>query len=422
MILDFEKWLHSQDFSPEATNQFKEAVTCYKASAYRASLLMSYLGFQIVLKDRVLESSKPDNLHEKAWEAIKKRLRKEEAWDEEVNECIKKNDVKKRVFVISEDLRNQATYWKYRRNDCAHSKPNKIDSSHVESFWLFLRSNLAKFVVGGSMESLLLKLDKHLDPNFTSSKASHKTYIDELPKTILEEDIIDFLERLHNLFQKHFFFYPEVEEKPLGIWNDIIRLEGQLGKQAVLFIKDNKGLEIEFLEQYPERTSLFYEKNSPEVRKLWRQTIHNEFSKMVRLEIFVSLLRNGLIEEDMSESLEYMVKNIKRTELTEETIKPLKDFGYFNVFKDLVFSRKYPLLDSFDWGNEAYVSIGDHLDQIGLDEHVVEVINNTFESRPYPFKMQEALKSYFAQREGEREEYEEICDELGIKPTDTLGF
>lgn len=86
--------------------------------------------------------------------SVCKNLRKEEKWDEEVNECVKKNDPNKVIFNISDDLRNQYLYWKNRRNDCAHFKKNIIDYFHVESFWLFLQSNLVKFAVNGSKEQL----------------------------------------------------------------------------------------------------------------------------------------------------------------------------------------------------------------------------------------------------------------------------
>jgi hypothetical protein len=47
----------------------EEAFTCYKASAYRASLLFSYLGFQTILKERVLSSNKPDLIPLKLWQS-----------------------------------------------------------------------------------------------------------------------------------------------------------------------------------------------------------------------------------------------------------------------------------------------------------------------------------------------------------------
>lgn len=51
MKLKFEEWLVEQeiDKDTEVNDLFLEGITCYKASAYRAALLFSFLGFQTVI-------------------------------------------------------------------------------------------------------------------------------------------------------------------------------------------------------------------------------------------------------------------------------------------------------------------------------------------------------------------------------------
>lgn len=56
MILPIEKWMVEQDFPIEATNLLDEGCTCYKAGAYRAGLLFSYLGFEKIIKNRLLDA------------------------------------------------------------------------------------------------------------------------------------------------------------------------------------------------------------------------------------------------------------------------------------------------------------------------------------------------------------------------------
>lgn len=200
MKLEIEKWLEKQNFSSEVTNLFEESITCYKASAYRASLLFSYLGFQSIIKERILNSEKPSNINEGQWETIKRKLRNDDSWDNEVRDCIKRNSANTILFNITDDLRQQAAYWTYRRNDCAHSKENTISYSHVESFWLFLNSNLSKFVVEGGVNSLLQKVEKHFDLNFTSRKADFGNLIDEVPLVVKEEEVEYFLNELDDIF------------------------------------------------------------------------------------------------------------------------------------------------------------------------------------------------------------------------------
>jgi hypothetical protein len=69
VILQIEKWITEQDFPEEATNLLDEGITCYKAGAYRAGLLFSYLGFEKVIKNRLLDAKRPDNVPEGAWKA-----------------------------------------------------------------------------------------------------------------------------------------------------------------------------------------------------------------------------------------------------------------------------------------------------------------------------------------------------------------
>lgn len=64
MVLPIEKWISEQRFPEEATVLIKEGIICYKAGAYRAGLLFSYLGFEKVIKNRLLDAKRPDNVIE----------------------------------------------------------------------------------------------------------------------------------------------------------------------------------------------------------------------------------------------------------------------------------------------------------------------------------------------------------------------
>ena len=50
------------------------------------------------------------------------------------------------IFVVPDDLRRQVEFWKDRRNDCAHSKDNKITPAYVEALHAFIESNLNNIV------------------------------------------------------------------------------------------------------------------------------------------------------------------------------------------------------------------------------------------------------------------------------------
>ncbi|MGN2663036.1 hypothetical protein [Bacillus altitudinis] len=64
MKLEIEQWLDQQNFNEDINSLFEESITCYKASAYRASFLFSFLGFQSVIKERILKAEMPKNYNE----------------------------------------------------------------------------------------------------------------------------------------------------------------------------------------------------------------------------------------------------------------------------------------------------------------------------------------------------------------------
>jgi hypothetical protein len=146
MRIEFDDWLSSQKISATAEGLFKESIVCYKASAYRAALLLSYVGLQTIIKDRLLSANCPSSIPAGQWAGIIRNLTDDDRWDSQVYGAIQMKSPAS-IFGISDDLRNQITYWRNRRNDCAHSKQNEINFPHVETFWLFIKSNLAKLVV-----------------------------------------------------------------------------------------------------------------------------------------------------------------------------------------------------------------------------------------------------------------------------------
>ncbi len=62
MRLPIEDWLSSQELSRESEGLFRESITCYKASAYRAAFLFSFLAFQTVIRDRIVNAQVPTGI------------------------------------------------------------------------------------------------------------------------------------------------------------------------------------------------------------------------------------------------------------------------------------------------------------------------------------------------------------------------
>ena len=149
MKLLIEDWLESQQLDQESRSNFTESFVCFKVGAYKAALLFAYLGFMGVVRARIGSANAPAGITAAEWATIQNNVRSAETWDKAVFTAIQKKQAHP-IFLVADDLRHQTAYWKDRRNDCAHSKANKIVAAHVEAFYAFVESNLSKFVVNGS--------------------------------------------------------------------------------------------------------------------------------------------------------------------------------------------------------------------------------------------------------------------------------
>ncbi|KAA6314826.1 hypothetical protein EZS27_034619 [termite gut metagenome] len=156
MKLKIEYWINDNNFSDAITNIFSESVMCYKNGIYRPALLLSYISFMNILRERILVSDGPKVFEKSQWNQIQRNVIKDETWEKAVFDATQqrgkieqstKAKTRDTIFSISETIREEIFYWKNRRNDCAHFKTNHIDAFHVEAFWAFLQSNLSKITI-----------------------------------------------------------------------------------------------------------------------------------------------------------------------------------------------------------------------------------------------------------------------------------
>ena len=196
MRIYFQDWIYTQNLPNRSLDLFEEAILCYRATAYKGALLFSFLGFQNVIRERILNSNIPHNAteYERKWIEIQGKLRDEDQSDTQIIDCIRMQKPFN-VFSISDDIRNQYMYWKNRRNDCAHGKENIIKETHVENFWLFIESNLVKFNVNGSSTFLKDKVKKHFNIMITPKGTNPNNIISEIPSSLKPEEFKTFLDQ-----------------------------------------------------------------------------------------------------------------------------------------------------------------------------------------------------------------------------------
>ena len=199
MRIPLESWLDTQKISLEAIACFQESFICFRAGAYKAALLFGYLGFMHVLRDRILASPSPRESLPGQWQKIQNNMRKAETWDTSVFDTTEQK-APAPIFIVTDDLRHQIRFWKDRRNDCAHSKDNKITTGYIEALYAFIEANLNKLVVNGSRNEMMRRIMNHFDVSLTPPGASPLPLIYDLPNAVFSTDLPDFLTELFNHF------------------------------------------------------------------------------------------------------------------------------------------------------------------------------------------------------------------------------
>lgn len=412
--LPFEEWILSQEIPKDAKDLINEAILCYKSNAYRASLLFSYLCFQTIIRDRLLNSQKPDNIPERMWGKIHKHLRNEDTWDQTVYENLQRQQPRE-IFILNDDLRNQITYWKNRRNDCAHSKENIIGFSHVESFWSFIRSNLSKIMVNGSREALLNKIKRHFNISLTAPNTDISYIINEIPYAVEESELVLFFNSVFEYFKEEDGPLWDINDYYLEFWDKIFSLNNEkVTHQLIQFLKSNEDLVILFLRNHSQRITYFADDTSF-IRNLWHSRIfENGFDAKGDLKLYCAILRNGLIESNqLSEANEKIIFKYENVIPEEDDFYILKENNFFQTFKEVVFNTTY--LNNFDKANNRKEIIIYYLERFPIDEHIVQSITSVFDYNVHPWHLRNSLNKFFAENQEKRTTFLDILDELELE-------
>lgn len=412
MKIKFIEWIEDQSVPNDAKNLFHEASTCYKNDAYHAALLLSYLGFQSVIKDRLVNAAKPDDFVDGEWKNIIDNIKDEDQWDSAVYDALMRK--KKQIFIIKEDTRNQITYWKNRRNDCAHYKDSEIQSSHIESFWLFIKSNLSKLVVSGSLDDLLNKIRKHFDYSQTAPDQNVEYIINDISKAVDKKQYDEFLDQTFNIINSlHEEFIPEFySDELVHFFADLFKVnENDFIKALTNYLKNNKTLLLDILFANPKYVSFFADE-STFIRSLWYEILPNYHRQIYP--VYCSMLGQSLIPNDqIDESIEHIINGIGMRAPSAPYIQTLKQIGFFKVFYKIAFEKDR--LWNFRWSNSNKNLIVFYLKNFELDETVVACLCENFSKEKHPFELAKSLCVFFEENDLKRKKAVLIIIQNSIK-------
>ncbi|MFB4260941.1 hypothetical protein ACE106_17490 [Shouchella clausii] len=421
MILPIEKWIAEQNYTEEVTDLLNEGIISYKAGAYRAGLLFSYLGFEKIIKNRLFEARRPDNLQEAAWSSIQKNLNDDHRWEETVFDTVTVyaktpiflQDNKKR-----EEIKRHLTYWRDRRNDAAHAKKNEITNAHVETLWTFMQNNLPLLVVRGSRNAIIEDLKQHFDRRYTPKGTDFSYIIQQIKHSLHEEDLISFYKEIESSIFKGVLPI-DSDDEINKFWDEIIKLKEPFSSQLVKYLKSDEGANVfhSFIEEYTERIILFSD-DRQFIYNLWYEKIENFRDPYKLISV---LLRNNLIEnkESAFERLTMCLNNKIPSDTFSFTF--LIEMGYPDYFKELVFGNRF-LVNKFEWGNKNLEPVTHYIKYRDLDEQIVKSLCTAFGGLYYPRDMCKHLKKFFSLNEEKRVQFIKIAEQINERLPKDLGF
>lgn len=387
MRLPFEQWLQSQNFPEEALAIVEEGIKCYKIGAYRASFLMSYYFLLKVLKHRLehAKDSRPDSVSLKTWQDLLIKIQDDSAWDQTVFETTqwKESDGRSKIYLINNDLREDMVYWRRKRNDCAHTKDNIISYPHVEAFWLFIQSNLQKFIVNGGREGLLNKIEKHFDSKYTKPGQDYKFIIEQIPFVVKESELSNLLKDIDTILknQSSYMYIEDKEDVYYSFWRDIAFSPNRSVNEGFIdFITSDSETFIDFITVYPEKLLSCLEKEEM-IRHFWKELF---FGRGVGnsegfWDLALILLNNNIIPEDeRNPFVRKLALQGNKAELNEEQITALRKYGFFGHIKEYLFvsDRLTQLHNGYNNANSNATFIIFYLKHEPIDDVVVACLNS----------------------------------------------
>lgn len=385
----FEKWYENYDFPGDAKILFEESVICYKISAYRASFIMSYLGIQTVLRERLLNShNKPNNIPQNMWEKKLEELKDDNAWDNTVFDLVNRTKPDN-PFLIADDIRVQYSYWRTIRNDCAHAKSNIVSSPHVEALWLFIESNLNKFVVNGGTAGLLEKIKKHYDTKYTPPNTGVLPIVKEIPHTMPKSEIPLFLKEVDDYFEDTVTRYRHFDEdsEAFEFWKCIADSEIAILRESFIeFIKSDWDIFRKFIVVFPGK---LYETSSDGkfIREFWSSEIWELFKwgAIDGWNILKRLLENKIIPiDEIDDFIKTLYKKVKKNP-PEFMIEFLKSTNYFKMLKTTLFGDRRMSSPPYgiEFANHNWNRIRFYLKHMELDKIVVSELNSAYLASSY---------------------------------------
>ncbi len=290
------------------------------------------------------------------WDTLQKRIRDDNTWESATFEAATRSQPDS-IFLVDDDIRQQLQYWRGRRNDAAHSKGNEISYAHVESLWLFIRSNLGKFVVNGGRAGLLERFRRHFDPTYTPPGADFFDLVQQIPDCVAPPDQSAFLSEVFAVsgIMDDLDRFPDLPDAGISLIDYIEKLSNpQLTEGLAEFANVNRTLLLAILLEKP-NFILNYSGDPSLIHDVWHDILPAEGSGGAyilhnSMRVMACMFRNGLIPEGIqSTAMDHFVARISegiyQDDYPSALLDELEPLGFWNAVRRYAFENT----DSIRW-------------------------------------------------------------------------
>jgi hypothetical protein len=382
------------------------------------------MAFLTILKERIIEGTKPNLFPQGEWDKLISKLQNEDLWEANVFDATQQQEkidqatkqrIKDPIFSLNDNLRLQIKYWKDRRNDCAHYKDNIIDTFHIENFWAFMESNMSKITIEGGMQSLINKIYKHFDPTITPPDKDITPLIQEVEYSVERSKLKHFWETLLNNGEWDFDLSKRKQElisKSLEVNKDFVN------DSLIAIVKANKFYLKDFLSNHTDKV-LRFNFNEEEVRKFWKTQLP---SCNNILGLYTSFLRNGLIpQNEIAEANRTIISAIREYSPTINEHQILLGNGFLNTFKEEVLNNSsFVGYKSYLWVNDRADIISGVIKNYPPDNDIINRLVEHYNQRDNSDWLLERFNNIFIEGSTITNEYKSILQSNNVEIPEKL--
>ena len=394
---------------------FEDSIRCFDAGIYRQAYLLAYQGFTQYIRNIVRDAKMPTGYDPNKWNGVQAKLKNEKEFDEQVFTCIQQKNCPTgtppvvAILDMPDTLRDDFTFWRNRRNDCAHYKAYDINASHVLAFYSMLNQYMLKITVEGGMKSLLREFKDAFDPAKTSPQKSIQPLVDKILKMVHQSEMNDFFDGLQSATRFHFGtkFYSILE----GILSGSNK---ELKNYVIDYLRQSNDL-VDFLSHYPEKVGQLVAKD--EVRTLW-------YSKLIycreRFSIVAELISVGLLVEcEVAECLERSIDNAYSQNdgmgsISEAKTNLLIKYGLLDSLKSTKLNPEFTRNNARECGQNHYDFFRGIAYTLPINNCTVEMMLDIFNQTEYPTVWCSIYKEMLDNDEERGKHFQSIIEDNGL--------